>query len=317
MGITKMVSQTEGLAMQAGYFKTAWKDITQSPDWMAKLACLALVSFIPFFGWIVVFGYFFGWARDIAWKVHTFLPEHVFGNEDGKLYTRGFFILVIGIVFSLFPAALKIVGVLITSVGTMGVGLPGMFWWGYSPFPLSFFLGTFKVFVGAGTFFVSLAAVFFAILFSWAGWMRTSIYGSLSAGFQLKKIWGMLRLDFKGILRIFGMVILANLVLSGVAFVILLVLCVLFFVAYAILMHAVLVAGFLGTVIGVVFLFVAFYCFVLALVMVFCLQFLNVGIVALMSRALGYWTQQFDVPKWRGQDDPMSFEVDTANTPLS
>ena len=29
----------------------------------------------------------------------------------------------------------------------------------------------------------------------------------------------------------------------------------------------------------------------------------------MIVRALGYWTRQFDVPAWRGQDDPMPFEL--------
>ncbi len=29
---------------------------------------------------------------------------------------------------------------------------------------------------------------------------------------------------------------------------------------------------------------------------------------ALVFRALGYWTRQFDVSLWNGQDDPMPFE---------
>ena len=29
--------------------------------------------------------------------------------------------------------------------------------------------------------------------------------------------------------------------------------------------------------------------------------------VVMQARAVGYWTRQFDVPAWRGQDDPMPF----------
>ncbi len=64
---------------------------------------LGLVSLVPIFGWIVVAGYLYGWARDIAWGVHAPLPAHVFGNEDGRLYSRGFFVLVISFVCSLIP----------------------------------------------------------------------------------------------------------------------------------------------------------------------------------------------------------------------
>ena len=30
---------------------------------------------------------------------------------------------------------------------------------------------------------------------------------------------------------------------------------------------------------------------------------------ALLTRAIGYWTSQFDVANWKGQDDPMPFEL--------
>ena len=33
---------------------------------------------------------------------------------------------------------------------------------------------------------------------------------------------------------------------------------------------------------------------------------------ALVYRAVGYWTMQFDVPRWRGQDEPMPFETQPA-----
>ena len=69
--------------MQAGYFNAAWHDIKNSPGWFGKLLVLGLVSLVPIFGWIVVAGYLYGWARDIAWGVHAPLPAHVFGNEGG------------------------------------------------------------------------------------------------------------------------------------------------------------------------------------------------------------------------------------------
>ncbi len=31
--------------------------------------------------------------------------------------------------------------------------------------------------------------------------------------------------------------------------------------------------------------------------------------VVMQARAVGYWTRQFDVPAWRGQDDSMPFEM--------
>ena len=56
--------------MQTGYFNAAWQDIKNSPGWFGKLVLLSLLSLIPIFGWLVVLGYLYGWARDIAWNVH-------------------------------------------------------------------------------------------------------------------------------------------------------------------------------------------------------------------------------------------------------
>ena len=35
----------------------------------------------------------------------------------------------------------------------------------------------------------------------------------------------------------------------------------------------------------------------------------SVFCTAMVVRAMGYWTRQFDVPRWRGQNDPMPFET--------
>ena len=37
--------------------------------------------------------------------------------------------------------------------------------------------------------------------------------------------------------------------------------------------------------------------------------------VVIQARAVGYWTRQFDVPAWRGQDDPMPFEMASNGAP--
>ena len=52
--------------MQRGYFKTAWSDITQSPHWVTRILLLALLCFIPVFGWIVIAGYL--WDGRAIWR---------------------------------------------------------------------------------------------------------------------------------------------------------------------------------------------------------------------------------------------------------
>ena len=89
--------------MEKGYFAAAWGDVTKSPGWALILLRLGLLCLVPVFGIVVVYGYLFSWARDIAWNVHRPLPRKIFANEDGNLYRRGFFIFVVALAFSLVP----------------------------------------------------------------------------------------------------------------------------------------------------------------------------------------------------------------------
>ena len=89
--------------MEKGYFAAAWGDVAKSPGWASVVLRLGLLCLIPIFGVVVMYGYLFSWARDIAWNVHRPLPRKIFANEDGSLYRRGFFILVVALVFSLVP----------------------------------------------------------------------------------------------------------------------------------------------------------------------------------------------------------------------
>lgn len=268
--------------MQKGYFAAARGDIVNSPGWFSKLLRLSLVCFIPIFGVIVVFGYLYGWARDIAWNVHRPMGERILGNEDGNLYKRGFYILVIILVCSLAPEFFS----LLTSFAT-----------GFS-FGTSMSVNV----LGGGLFFVSFTTImglflsFFIQFFVYVGSMRTSIYATLSSGFQISKIWAMMRYDFPGLLRIFVMNLVVGLVACCIVGVIACIL-VFFEIAFITALHessAVVLAIPLGV------------CFLVFGTLVFFYVWMFTE--ALVSRALGYWTRQFEVSSWGGQEDLMPFE---------
>ena len=273
----------KGVAMQQGYYSTAWSDIKNSPGWFAKVCLLGLINFIPVFGSMVCYGYSYGWARDIAWNVHQPMPARLLGNEDGKLYSRGFFALVIFFVAS------------IVSV------IPG-------------------IIIGDSAFsslVVSLLSLFLC-MFAAIGVMRMAIYGRISAGFQVKKMWSMMTHDFNGLLRILGMVILAGLVIGfafGIGFALLAVLFVVFFmlaVGGDISMYLFYdSSSFDPSVIGA-FAPAAIICLVLVLVLAYITSCASCWLNLLQARAMGYWTRQFDVASWRGQNDPMPFEAEDA-----
>lgn len=277
--------------MEKGYFSAAWGDITKSPGWFSKILRMGLLNFIPIFGVLVTYGYLYGWARDIAWNVHRPMPDRIFGNEDGNLYKRGFFILVIGVVFSLVPGVFAMVTSILTGVSFVGF---------VSVSDAS--LGVGALLMGLIFSLAGLVLTFAVVFFYWVGAMRCALYGTLSSGFQIGKIWAMMRYDFTGLLRIFGMSVICGCVVGIATFIIAMLV-----VAFMAIFIAVFQAdGPQAAVVGILI--------VLASVLLLCIAaaFVSVFIAALISRALGYWTRQFQVNLWGGQEDPMPFELEQA-----
>lgn len=273
--------------MQKGYFAAAWDDIKNTPGWMSIILRLALVSMIPIFGPIVVMGYLYGWARDIAWNLHRPMPQQIFGNEDGNLYKRGFFLFIISLVFALIPSIFS--GF---ASSLMGVGLASS----YSYYDEPSLLMSGGMMAGFLVMLISLALMFVAIFFTFVGSMRAAIYNSISSGFQLSKIWAMIRYDFNGLLRIFGISILLSLVTGTVLGLV-----------SSILIIPVSIGLAMSAYEGSVVLFVLLFLLILLVVVV--LAFIvEAFISAVIARALGYWTRQFEVHLWSGQDDMMPFE---------
>ena len=279
--------------MNIKYFDTAWNDIKHSDGWFKKMCLLALIGLIPIFGQIVILGYLFGWAREIAWGVRMPLPERVFANEDGKLYRRGFFILVASFVLSLVPVLISVVGNGLQEVGILAMDPRG----GSGGVVMTYIMvGGIVALIG------SLLSMFVEVVV-WVSSMRISIYDNLSSGFQLKVIWRMMKHDGGGLARIFGMYLLVGLVIG-------LILTVIAIAGVLVFIGSLFAAGpayysadfyglFAATGIGFI-LFLLVFSYVAEVVSVFA--------YALVARAMGYWTCQFDVPRWLGQDDPLPFE---------
>lgn len=280
--------------MQTGYFSMALNDIRRSPGWRGTVLRLTLLNCVPVFGWIVVPGYLYGWARDIAWGMQTPLPPRIFADEDGRLYSRGFFALVIALVFSLAPLVLSWVW-----DSTAGAGWGMWRTWG-APLPL---VGM----AGCVAFALSLAMALAAASFSWVGTMRMCVYGRLAPGLQLGKIWSMIRHDLGGLLRIAAMAAVVFVLAEAVT---------LFVVLAGALLALFAFVGAGAAAAGPPSLeaMVAVPGAVLAMLLAGAVLFV-VAMCAitfgdmLVVRAMGYWTRQFNVPLWRGQDDPMPFEV--------
>ena len=292
---------------QIQYFKSAWGDIKNSPGWFGKLCLLALINFIPVFGQIVTFGYLYGWAREIAWGTHEPMPSRIFSNEDGKLYRRGWFILVLVFVAALIPSIVMQIGASMQGAGVWAVANN------------SHAVGS-SIVSGLGllVYLVGLVGALLLSILAWIGSMRISIYDRLSAGFQLGKIWKMFRHDTNGAMRIFGMDLLVGFIIGAVLSIIA------FFIMFVVVFIG--VAGLAASgynlsmldhmtaaqATNLVLRFIAsagVVGFIGMLLIVYIAYLGEMFVMLLVARAMGYWTMQFEVPKWRGQDDPMPFET--------
>jgi hypothetical protein len=280
--------------MQKGYYKAAWNDIKNSPNWFGKLCLLALVWLIPVFGAIVANGYLYGWAREIAWNLNKPLPAHLFGNEDGKLYRRGWFVLVIGIVMAIVPCLLYVAAQAANGWQT----------------------GDWNVGAGILMALYVLAGIAFTMA-SWVGSMRMTLYDNLGAGLQFKQIFKMMAHDFTGLVRIFVIQLVISIIIGLVVGILL---AVVLFGAFVAMMglgmgaaadfgaESLLGAVGLITAVGPVALLLGY------AGLVGCL-FVQTVVV----RAVGYWTRDFQVDRWGNKKAPLPFEVgpQTATPPTN
>ena len=279
------------------YLETAWNDVKQSPGAFKTILLLGLLLFVPVFGEIVLYGYAYTWAKEIAWKVRRPMPEKVFDNPDGKLYSRGFFALVIGLVFAIVPVVLMLIG---QSLGTPVTRVVhGVTYLDFNA----------PQYIGIALYVIGLAGALLLGLLSDIGCMRMSIYGTIGTGLQLDKVWKMFKHDVKGAFKIFGMELLLVLIMAAVSFVLALVIG---------LALAATAAGVAGSAVmhghGADVLFAAVMTLgvggmLLLLVFMYVLYAYSAFVTLMVARAFGYWVSQFDVPSWRGSKDPMPFET--------
>lgn len=285
--------------MQQGYFMRAWRALVASDAWFGRICLLALVSLIPVFGQIVVGGYLLGWARDAAWGMDNPLPRRIFGNEDKRLYRRGFFALVIKLTvgIAVCVGVFLCMSLLGLAAGVFSALLGGLYETGFAVFPA--LIGSFGI-MAAG-----IVLTFAAQFFVWVGLMRMSIYDTLGSGFQLGHIWAMIRRDFVGLLKIFFYELVASLCI-GVAMSI--VWFVVLFVGMIVLMGFAGLADFSGISayglegVAILGLMAAL---LFALFVAYATVACAIGMQALIYRSLGYWTAGFDVASWGSQDDPL------------
>ena len=306
------MSTTE--SMSGKYWKTCSKDITSSEGWFKKILLLGLVSFVPVFGQMTLQGYAYEWAHKAAWGVAGPMPKKIYGRAGSPLLRWGWFAFAIGFIISLIPAVITCVSSFMVDAG-LGVSIWAMY------DPSYYYHGA----VGAGSgimlvigvilMIVGFVASFAAYVLTWVCCMRMTAYNKFGAGMQLGKAFKMIKHDFGGIMRIFGMYLLTTLIIVAICSV---VMCIVMLVVLfgAVALGAASTSGFhamsethaVGMIIVMV-LMVLMLAFPFVLVCVYIELVMLAWQTLLVTRAVGYWTAQFDIAHWGGMEDPMPFEV--------
>lgn len=284
------------------YFRTAWGDIKGSKGWFGKICLLGLISFIPVFGQMTLYGYAYEWAHKAAWGVEGPMPKKIYGRPGSKMLRWGWFALVIAFVISLVPSIVSWIG-----SGLSAAGSAASFYTASGHY-MQMGLGN-PLYSGLG-WLVNVASIVlfvFSTLFIWAGSMRMTMYDRLSTGLQIGKIWDMVKRDFGGIMRVFGMSLLF--VVIG---------CIIF----SIILFTILSIAFAMTIGSIAMLYQDTYfyndgaigVYAIGLIMTMLPVFLALFYIALVYnafvelltvRAIGYWTRQFNVAAWGTKDDPL------------
>ena len=288
--------------MQIKYFQTAWTDVKNSPGWFKNVLKLGLLDMIPILGTIVQNGFLYGWAREAAWNVRNPLPRTIFGNNDTRLWARGGLIFVFMFVLGLIPGIISTFSDMLTNSGYFALLAGGSYYGSVPPvsggaMALGFLLSL-----------VSLALYVLVEFIGWAGSMRISIYDSLSAGFNIKNDWSMLKRDTNGIVRIFAMNLLFGLIFGLIFGLVFFIVCFTFLMSILVpvinassetmsdseIMTAIASAG------------AGFLVFMLVFtLLIYALMCVSAWLQMITTRALGYWTSQFNVPSWGPQDAPL------------
>ena len=283
---------------QPRYFYDSWHDITSSPGWFVIILKLALVSLIPVFGAIVVYGYLYTWARERAWGINQPMPRRIFENKDGKLYSRGGLIFIISLIVAAITSFILNVDMLasVTRISQMLA---------YSPQSLSDPNVLFNMLPLYLVPHSSLFGMVVSVILTIVGWimsMRVAIYDSFNAGFRLDKVWKMLTHNILGILKVWLMSIIVTVVVTIVGLVIAGLIVIIPMAACFAMSGATVNAAIAAILLIIPLLLLAVY---VALV-------LSSIETALVIRALGYWTETFNVPEWGSYSEPLPFEKEEA-----
>lgn len=267
------MEQTNG-----AYFGRSWALLTRDKGWIKPILVLACASFVPIVGALGVSGYALEWARLTAWGVDAAPKQrNVNVGECIKSGWRGF-VVSIG-----YYAAGTIITLLFAALLRQG-------------FVLSLL-----------SFLVSTACLVFGLI----GQIRASIYQSIGAGYQVNRIWEMIKADAMGLLKVGLVMLVMELVIGIVVSILALVALVPMIARLAVSFSGMsyndlryvddATARFLLTEIFAALGFIA----PMLVVIIFVATIFGVAMTLIGNTCVGLWMRQFNVPAWGASGDPL------------
>lgn len=257
------------------YISRSWQMLTHDKGWYKPFLVMPLAQLVPIAGPLGVWGYRYEWARLSAWGIETYPKQGKV--KVGACIRSGWrvFVAELGYLVALMLITLAIGG---RDAGTLADLL-----WGY-----------------VATLAVTIAAV---------AALRATIYQKASAGYQLDRIWDMLKRDFASLALMAFAQFLWTLLTEG--FVALFA--ILFALPSAVQLLSLLSYSATGAQAAyLISAFMAQYAPWLVLVC-YVASVLWCTFTTIIVNALGLWMAQFDVPAWKSSKDPLPADAPEAS----
>lgn len=260
------------------YFGRSWALLTRDKGWIKPLLVCAAAMLVPIVGPLGVTGYAIEWARLTAWGVDA-APKQK-NVQVGECIKSGWRTFLVGIGYGLAAAVLN--------------GLINML-----------FGDTF--FVGLLTFCVTLAGTIFGMV----GSLRAAIYQRVGAGYQVNRIWEMIKSDPVGLAKVFLVMFLIGLAIGTILSIFLVIALIPMMTSLAFSLRgyssadlAYIDSSSARYIINEVFRALGAIAPILVIVILISLIF-SAFATFIGYTALGLWMRQFNVPAWGASEDPM------------
>ena len=261
-----MASQNEG------FWSRSWSLLTRDEGWFKPLLVLAAAQMVPIVGAFGVSGYALEWGRLTAWGVDAAPKQR---NVDlGACIKTGAraFVVALGL------------GLAIGIIETVAANIFGDILGGL----------------------ISIAISMLGIVVVRIASLRSAIYQRIGAGYQVDRIYDMIKRDFKGVLRLTGLIAVMYLVFVVVV-------SILTGILFAIRLGAVLpelirlsnISGVDEMVVVELVLRSIAGALPLMLVLGYFICILSVFVLLIDTTATSLWMRQFDVANWGESADPL------------